>query len=138
MRRHQDIGIWIVQLMLLAAVSGRPAETPRPTVLVVDQPVSWSGAEARDLRCFPVDVPAPGHYWLALRSDRPSTAPSVMVLDGRGRDPRTVERVEATLLQVERPGRYLVCLTSDADPGNVELVFQRAGDPLEIEEVIDP
>ncbi|MEM9595324.1 MAG: hypothetical protein AAGD06_13710 [Acidobacteriota bacterium] len=138
MWRYQDLGPMLVQLLLLTAVTGRPAEPPRSTILQPARPaVDVTQTPTRE-RCFPLEVPEPGQYWITLHSAGPAPTSTLMVLGERGEDPRTVARIDAALLRFEAAGEHVACWTTDADPGPVDLWLQRAGDPLEIEEEIDP
>ena len=149
MARYHDIGPLFLQLLLLntflisATLSSPPAQA-RSTVraelpsLPLERQLSWHEEQTTGPRCFKVQLRAQGTWWIEVRSTRPAT-PSLLVLntDG-GEHPRIVERVDGMLLKVCRPGEHLVCLTSTAPLGDVELAstFLKGGDPMEIE--VDP
>lgn len=140
MARYQDIGPLILQLLLLATLN-HPAAFPMAAelpALPLERQLEWREDRTAGSRCFTVEVPFRGSWWIELRSTRPATHPSLMVLDATGSRPRTLERVESVMLEVCRPGNHLVCLTSGAPLGEVELAstFLKGGDPMEIE--VDP
>ncbi len=144
MPRYKDIGPWLVQLLLLTALNfftTAPNATGVQPALPVDQRLSWREAKAPGKRCFEVDVPTKGAWWIEMRSTRPAMSPSLMVIgaDG-GAGPRMLERTYGVMLEVCHPGEYTVCLTSSTPLGDVELasVFLKGGDPLETEVDPDP
>ena len=134
MKRIKGMATIFLRLLLLTSSVG-----PEPGTVPETRRVEHSTA-----RCFTVEAPEVGHYWLTLRTRQPSTAPALLVLGGAGRDPRPVERLEATLLEIEEPGEQLVCFTSQAAVGKAEMAFEKAsaqprsGDPLEVEVDEDP
>ena len=61
-----------------------------------------------------------------------------MAADGP-HDPRVIERREALAFRIVRPGEHIVCLTSQAPLGDVEVTtFVDKSDPLETEVDEDP
>lgn len=134
MKRYQDIGTAFVQLLLLTTLTNPGAGDDRAA----------RKAERTEARCFEVNAPEKGRYWLTLRTRQPSTAPSLMVLGEAGHDPRAVDRMEATLFEIEQPGEQLVCFTSQAVVRKVEVAFEKveafdkSGDPMEVEVDEDP
>ena len=136
MKKLQDLGPTAVLLLTtMTFVSSDSKADPLST---------WTPDLISRVRCVPVDVPEPGRYWLTLRTYRPSTAPSLMVLGDRGADPRPLERVESTMLEIDKPGGHWACVTSQVSLGEAKITFQeaagfeKAGDPLEIEVEPDP
>jgi hypothetical protein len=137
MTRYQDIGLAFVQTVLLAVLTSRLAEMPHsvdrhpnPSIAPVealrnnapslppDHRVRWQETEARGPRCFTTHLPAPGTWWIEATVSAPTTAPELVVFGG---DLSLVERVHGLLLEVHRAGNYVVCLTSQAPLGDVEL-----------------
>lgn len=140
MSRWQNAGRLALQLLLLATFNpaALPATTELP-ILPLERQLEWWEAETAGPRCFKAQVPV-GKWWIEVRSTQPATSPSLMVLDAAGASPRVVERVEGVMLQVCRPGEHLVCLTSAAPLGDVELAstLLKGGDPMETEVDPDP
>lgn len=162
MAKYQDIGFTFLHLVLLTALASssfgishatehRPylfADTPS---LALDSRVQWREDETAGPRCFTTHVPAaPGTWWIEVAVSAPATTPELLVFspdDGGStdEDPSIVQRVHAVLLEVHRPGEYVVCLTSQAPLGDVELgnaflakVTFKGGDPDESEPDPEP
>ena len=111
--------------------------------------LAWQDTTANAPRCREVALPEAGLWWIELWTDRPSTAPDfVVVHTGLEAAPAFVERLEALLLRVDHAGKHLVCLTSQAALGGVEIasvlvpradeVSTKDGDPDETEVELDP
>ena len=135
MKRAQDIGTLFAQLVLIATLTGA---TPQPFHPNLTQPIHPTS------RCMTVDAPEAGRYWVTLSTQKPSTAPSLLVLATHGPDPQPMHRIEATLFEVEEPGEHIVCLSSPSIVGQVEVAFakevdpNKGGDPKEVEVEEDP
>ena len=142
MKRFQDTGPLVLQLLLLATFN-HPAAFPMAAefpAMPLERQLEWRESKTAGPRCFTVQVPTRGDWWIEVRSTRPATHSSLMVFDANGVSPRMIERVEGVRLQVCRPGEHLVCLTSAAPLGDVELAstLLKGGDPMETELDIEP
>ena len=145
MTRFQNTGRLILQLLLqvilsqpLPAADADPAPRVELSTLPVEGRLEWREEGTPGQRCFKLQVPFKGVWWLELRSTKPATHPGLLVLDTNGTSPRTLERVEGVMLQVCHPGMHRVCLTSAASLDDVELAstFLKGDDPMETE--VDP
>ena len=137
MRRHKDIDS-LLALLVALALSGNPETVAVGTPQVSTPTSTHAELEKPTRRCEILNVPEAGRYWLVSHSQRPSTAPSLLVLGLEGNDPQALGRSEMTLLDFAEPGEHAVCRTSDFTAEPTEWTLEWAGDPLEIEEVIDP
>ncbi|MCP4662502.1 MAG: hypothetical protein GY856_44460 [bacterium] len=165
MKRHQDIGLAFAQLLLLLTFTGTIADTSNAMdarrtdiqraeihttwradrLLDAGPRLRWHEDEATDRtsvgpRCFTLDFATKGTWWIEVRSTRPATSPGLLVMDADGpHDPRMIERRETLAFRIVRPGEHIVCLTSLAPLGDVEvLTFVDKSDPLETEVDEDP
>ena len=115
--------------VLLTALTSTPAACIDAVELPLDSPLTWSEPPRfTGPRCFTVWVPEPGLLWIELATTVPSSAPGIFVLAdvGQGAVPQTLHRIESVVLRVSE-GEHLVCLTSQASLGSVELTASFLG-----------
>lgn len=144
--------VLVILLVFSITITPPTVAVKRPTGVEASDGVRrlvWHDTEENAPRCREVAFAEAGLWWLELWTARPSTAPGLVVVHtGLEAGPRFVERLEGLLLWVDHPGEHLVCLTSQASLGKVELssalvaradeMVTKDGDPDETEVELDP
>jgi hypothetical protein len=136
----------LVLLLVLCTVLTPPTSAVRESAVSSVQRLIWQDTGESGPRCRAFDFSEAGLWSIEQWTSQPSTAPGfVVVHTGLDAGPRFVERAEVQRLRVEEPGAHLVCLTSQASLGEVEVVTTRVagidakdGDPDETEVELDP
>ncbi len=150
MRKYPNV--LVLLLVLSIALTSPTAAVKRPHSVDASDGVRrlvWQDTEENAPRCREVAFAEAGLWWIELWTAQPSTAPGLVVVHtGLEAGPRFVERIEGLLLRVDHPGEHLVCLTSQASLGVVELasalvaradeMSTKDGDPDETEVELDP